>query len=398
MTKRYPKLKTVGPFHIYGEVKSIDLSKANEEVLNRYSQETAGTNATLNGDEGKSDEQPELTPEMREQLEVLGNEIIKQWSLPVERIELIQGGQMALVWKVMTNEGPFCLKRINRPEKKALFSIHAQHFLAGKGANVPRIIKTKDDELYAKHGPFLFVVYEWIEGRPFDLNVNEEMEWMMKGLAHYHLDSEGYHPPEGVPAASKLGQWPRHYMKRIQQMKAWKLIAEQQPDDPFSIKYMETADDAVASGRSVLSQLQNSHYHDWVAEKRKAPTLCHQDYGTGNTLLRNGEVWVIDLDTTAYDLPVRDLRKLIIPMMTDDGGWRDDLFDLMLNAYESVHPLTDEQKRVMYIDMMFPYELYDVIRDKYSLKNDAALTELEEAFAFEALKEEKLKRKLTELS
>jgi spore coat protein I len=69
----------------------------------------------------------------------------------------------------------------------------------------------------------------------------------------------------------------------------------------------------------------------------------------------------------------------------------------MLNAYESVNPLSAEQKKVMYIDMMFPYELYDVIRDKYSLKSDTPVMELEDAIAFEQLKREKIEQKLQQL-
>lgn len=220
---------------------------------------------------------------------------------------------------------------------------------------------------------------------------------MMQGLAEYHLNSAGFWPPEGVPAASKLGQWPKHYMKRCRQMEAWKLIAEEQPDDPFSSIYLEIADEFIGCGKDVLSQLEASHYGDWVEKCKREPTLCHQDYGTGNTILVGGEVWIIDLDTTAYDLPIRDLRKIIIPMISDAGTWQPELFDLMLSAYEEVNPLTAEQKKVMYIDMMFPYEFYDVVRDKFSLQNEGSSDALEEAAAFERLKNEVLIERIENL-
>jgi spore coat protein I len=394
--KKHGTLLSVGPVVLQGEVLSTYLGEIEEKEKVR----DEAKNHVQVADQDEIDAETsdvELTPEMREKLTLLAGDIIKSWNVHVESIEVVQGGQMALVWKVMTSEGPKCLKRIHRPEKKALFSIHAQHYLAEKAYRVPAIIKTNNGELFAKHGPFLFVVYDWIEGRQFNMNVPEDLAWIMKGLAEYHQHSAGYTPPEGIPPFSKLGQWPKHYIKRCLQMESWKLIAEQEPNDPFSKRYLETIDEFIESGRTILQELNSSYYPEWVTNSKKNPTLCHQDYGTGNTLLRDNEVWIIDLDTTAYDLPIRDLRKMIIPAMEDQGTWRQDVFDQMLGGYESVNPLTNEQKKVMFIDMKFHYELYDVCRDKYSLKNNVAPEELAKAIEFERLKSQEMNKMIENL-
>jgi spore coat protein I len=47
-------------------------------------------------------------------------------------------------------------------------------------------------------------------------------------------------------------------------------------------------------------------------EGSDAPVLCHQDYGKGKRLTHSrGGVYVIDLDGVTFDLPSRDLRKII---------------------------------------------------------------------------------------
>lgn len=399
MLKKRGSVLSVGPVDLRGEVISTYLNELEKLEKEQYEKQlnAAQSGPAVFDKPGLETTEIELTPEMREKLTLLAGEIIKAWNVNVQSIEVVQGAQMALVWKIVTDEGIICLKRIHRPEKKALFSIHAQNYLAEKGYRVPAIIATNDGELFAKHGPFLFVVYDWIEGRQFDMNVPEDMAWIMKGLAEYHQNSRGYLPPEGVEPFSKLGQWPKHYIKRCQQMESWKLIAEQQPDDPFSQLYLEVIDEFIDSGRWILEELRESYYSQWVDESRKTPTLCHQDYGTGNTLLRDNEVWVIDLDTTAFDLPIRDLRKMMIPAMEDQTAWNKDIFDQMLNGYESVNPLTNEQKKVMFIDMKFHYELYDVCRDKYSLKNDVAVEELNKVIEFERMKSRELNWMIGEL-
>ncbi|MEH7239231.1 CotS family spore coat protein [Bacillus sp. JJ1562] len=333
-----------------------------------------------------------LSPEEEMKLISLAQMMIAHWEVQVERIEVIQGGQMAIVWKIYTSDGgAICLKRIHRPEKKALFSIFAQDYLAKKGTRVPRIIPNKMDDLYTKHGPFLFVVYEWLEGRPFELTVSEDLEFIMKGLAEFHQATIGYQPPAGVPIFTKLGRWPNHYTKRCQQMETWKLIAERLPEDPFSQTYLAEIDTFIAEGRETLQILRNSGYYDWVNSIKKNPNLCHQDYGTGNSLLGpDGKIWVIDLDTVSFDLPIRDLRKMIIPLLDTTGVWDAEKFNLMINAYESVSPLTSEQKKIMFIDMLFPYELYDVIRERYVRKTPLMVGELTGAFEYERIKSKAL--------
>ncbi len=329
-----------------------------------------------------------MSPEEEAKLVKLAEYIITSWDVAVDRIEVIQGGQMALVWKIHTPNGPVCLKRIHRPEKKALFSINAQNYLAEKGGRVPGIIRNKNDMLFTKQGPFLFVLYDWIEGGVFDLAVDPDLEVVMKGLAEFHLWSEGYHPPEGIPVFKKLGRWPNHYIKRCQQMESWKLIAQSTPDNPFSQLYIQEIDYFIKQGRETLERLMNSKYVPWIEQQSANPTLCHQDYGAGNTVLgQDGKIWVIDLDTVSYDLPIRDLRKMIIPLLDTTGEWDEARFQLMMNAYESVNPLTDEQKEVMYIDMLFPYEMYDIAREKFVRKTDMLPEELAQAFEYERIKE-----------
>lgn len=346
-------------------------------------------------EEKKEDNEEEigfvLTPEEEAKLVKLAEYIITSWDIAVERIEVIQGGQMALVWKIHTNNGPVCLKRIHRPEKKALFSINAQNYLAEKGGRVPGILRNKNNDLFTKQGPFLFVLYDWIEGGVFDLAVDPDLEFVMKGLAEFHLWSEGYHPPEGIPVFKKLGRWPNHYIKRCQQMESWKLIAQSTPDNPFSQLYLQEIDYFIEQGRQTLDRLMQSQYVPWVEAQSANPTLCHQDYGAGNTVLGNdGKIWVIDLDTVSYDLPIRDLRKMIIPLLDTTGEWDEARFQLMMNSYESINPLTPEQKEVMYIDMLFPYEMYDIAREKFVRKTDMFAEELAQAFEYERIKEAKL--------
>lgn len=79
--------------------------------------------------------------------------------------------------------------------------------------NVFGIILNKKGSLYFKYGFFLFVVYDWIEGRLFELIVKQDLEFIMKGFVDFYIVFVGYQLFNGVFVFIKLGCWLNYYMK-----------------------------------------------------------------------------------------------------------------------------------------------------------------------------------------
>lgn len=320
----------------------------------------------------------------------LGTHILKNWELTIHEIEVIQWGQITLVWKIESDQGLICLKKLNRPEKNALFSIRAQEYLNKKGVHVPGIFPNKQNELYTMIGSSLFVVYDWIEGTHLT-GTPEDVHYLMTELATFHQASIGYEVPSGVPIVSKLGKWPEHYLKRCQQLESWKQFAYMEADDSFSQMYLQEIDDFIEICRNLHQKLLRSEYGAWVEKIKKAPNLCHPDYGIGNTLVGNdGHFWLIDLDTVCFDLPIRDVRKMFESFIKSSEPWNDEVFHMLLAAYESVTPLTHGQKQVLLIDLLFPHELYGIAQKKYLYKEAISSEELRQAIAFERVKQEQM--------
>lgn len=340
--------------------------------------------------EGQIQAEAKDVMEEKQKMVELGRQIMKNWDINIYEIEVIQWGQITLVWKIKSDQGLICLKKLNRPEKKALFSIRAQEYLNKKGVYVPGIFPNKKNELYTMLGTSLFVVYDWIEGTHLTLTQTGEMELLLKELARFHQTSVGYEPPLGVPIVSKLGKWPEHFVKRCQQLESWKKLADMNEEDAFSKIYLKEINDFINMGRQLHKKLLKSEYFSWVEKVKKAPNLCHPDYGTGNTLVGNdGHFWLIDLDTVCFDLPIRDLRKMFESFYKPSDIWDDQVFYSLLSAYESINPLTDAQKQVLYIDLLFPHELYSIAQKKYLLRENILVEELEKGMEFERLKEKK---------
>ena len=111
-----------------------------------------------------------------------------------------------------------------------------------------------------------------------------------------------------------------------------------------------------------IQWLEQSCYSQWVQSIGQYGPLCHQDYGKGNALLTKQGVYILDLDNLAYDIPVRDARKLITKRMERLGRWDSKEIERCAGCYETVFPLTRDQRRVLYIDLLFPHQYYGYVK------------------------------------
>jgi CotS family spore coat protein len=74
-------------------------------------------------------------------------------------------------------------------------------------------------------------------------------------------------------------------------------------------------------------------------------------------------MWIIDLDGVAFDLPIRDLRKLISGTMADLFHWDANWVMEMIHAYHEANPITPELYDLLMIDLSMPNEFYKNIKE-----------------------------------
>ena len=140
-------------------------------------------------------------------LQDIARSVLAQYDVDPVKIQVIQQGGIKTVWKVFAGKGSVCLKRLKQTEEKALFSVEAQRYIKSKGGNVPGVILNKAHEAITDMNHELFVLYEWIEGKPLNFDNKEDFMAALEGLAHFHQFSKGYQPPENARVSTKIAKW-----------------------------------------------------------------------------------------------------------------------------------------------------------------------------------------------
>lgn len=267
------------------------------------------------------------------------------------------------IWKIETDKGPRSLKVLHRKPARSLFSVGAQDYIVKQGGRVPELKQTKNGLLYVEKGGKLWIVTDWIEPLTPAMSDLEGAQALCYGLGEFHRHSRGYTPPPGSERASRLYRWPDYYRKITSKIDWFRNVAQAYNDLPGSRTLLSVIDKYKQEAHNVLSFLEQSSYAQMAAMGEQHWGLVHQDFGWSNGQLGEGGLWVIDLDGVSYDLPIRDLRKLISSTMFDLGSWDITWIRGMIDAYHSANPLDLETYEILLNDLAFPNEFYKHINE-----------------------------------
>ncbi len=299
-------------------------------------------------------------------IEEMAQKVLSYYEMNVTQMEVIttKADKGGLIWKIETDKGPMSLKILHRRPTRSLFSLGAQEYLVvEKKAKVPPIIKTKTGENFVEMGGKLWFVAEWIE--PLE-QVGKDLEGaklLCSAIGDFHRLSKGYTPPKGSENASRLYRWPKTYKKIVKKMDWFRDISKAYPEMQASSIILSVVDMFEEQAKKAVQLLENSSYYELAARGNKEWGLVHQDYGWSNGQQGADGMWIIDLDGVAYDLPVRDLRKLISGTMDDLGTWDYTWAKEMIQAYHETNPIEDDLFDILMIDMSLPNLFYKNVKE-----------------------------------
>ncbi|MGG4453550.1 CotS family spore coat protein [Brevibacillus porteri] len=301
------------------------------------------------------------------EVDAIADEVVKEYDMSVKSRTLItskpdKGGA---IWRIETDKGPRSLKVLHRTPERSLYSVAFQEYVVKQGARVPALIPARNGSLFVEKGGKLWIVTDWIALQPatkVDLVGAQELCY---GLGEFHRHSKGYAPPAGAKNSSRLYRWPNHYQKIAKKIGWMREVAKAYSETPASKSILTVVDHYEQQAWAALEKLKTSAYPKMIKMGEAHWGLVHQDYGWSNGQNGPGGLWVIDLDGVSYDLPFRDLRKLITSTMDDMGVWDVTWMRGMIEAYHKANPLDRESFEVLLNDMAVPNEFYKHLKEMF---------------------------------
>lgn len=303
--------------------------------------------------------------------------VLREYDVTPSNIVLIQGGSIKTVWRIQTGKGLLCLKRLKQSYDKALFSVNAQIYIKNSGGNVPGILHNKKGGAITTLNDQLFVLYEWIDGHDLDFGRSADLKNALKGLAVFHGFSKGYAPTGESRISSKLGKWPEQYASMLNKLGLWMETARANSAQQNFSTYLKHTAAIIDVGRAALEEIKSSAYEELTADGSASIVLCHQDYGRGNALSTGKGVYILDLDGVTFDLPARDLRKIIGKAAENRNQWQPEMINEITGWYEESCPLSKKERKLLYIDLLFPHWYYGLVKNLFQAGKPVKASEIE---------------------
>ncbi|UZP03835.1 CotS family spore coat protein [Clostridium botulinum] len=289
-------------------------------------------------------------------------EIERQFDIKIETIKANKG-----VYYLKTNKGERCLKRINYGPQKLLFVYGAKEHLVKNGfGNLDRYYLNVNDEPYALVNEDLYTLSEWLEGRECDFRNIDEVKIAAKTLAGMHEASKGYDPPENSKLKSDLGRWPHLMEKRTKSLDKMKdIIRKKNIKNDFDMIYLKSMEFYRDLGKQALQTLKESNYYElcMVAEQEK--TFCHHDFTYHNIIIDNNEKpHIIDFDYCKREVRTFDISNFMIKVLKR-VDWNINFAKAIIEAYNSVCKLRDDEYKVLYAYLQFPQRYWRLANRYY---------------------------------
>lgn len=289
-------------------------------------------------------------------------EIERQFNIKIETIKANKG-----VYYLKTNKGERCLKRINYGPQKLLFVYGAKEHLIKNGfKNVDEYFINVEGEPYALVNEDLYTLSEWLGGRECDFHNIEEVRLAAKTLATMHEASKGYEPPENSKLKSDLGRWNHLMEKRVKSLdKMRDMLRKKNNKSDFDMIYMKSMEFYKEMGKKALDTLNQSSYYELCALAEAEKSFCHHDFTYHNIILNDkNDVYIIDFDFCKRELRTFDIANFMIKVLKR-VDWDMSFASAIIEAYNSVSKLSDEEYKVLYAFLQFPQRYWRLANRYY---------------------------------
>ena len=278
-----------------------------------------------------------------------GTDVLQQYDLDIIRTSRVRGAVLC-----ETRQGCRLLKEYRGTESRMEQVQQVLTRLEERtGIAVDRVIPNREGQwISVDNDQTPYVVKEWNGGRECDLTVEEEVLCGVRMLARLHKGLRQVDDGAFSREDSLLKEYGRH---NAELRRARNFVRKVRHKSEFELAMMETFSAYYEQAMEAQRLLEQ-----WGVQETTEGFLCHGEYSHHHILYDGDFVMVTDFMAMTRGIQVSDLYYLMRKAMEKQG------FDCrighkMLNEYDRILPLTDEDHRYLYIRFLYPEKYWKQI-------------------------------------
>lgn len=192
-------------------------------------------------------------------------------------------------------------------------------------------------------------VMSYISGRTADYRHATDLEKCATFLARFHLAARHIPNTGGIEVRHTL---PERLTKRLDQYHDYFHRLQYDPELYF------VGEEYRQMGLRALERIEASSLKALTRADVMQGAIAHRDLASHNILLgQSGNPWLIDFETAGYDWQLGDLWQMMSRSLVE-WRWDPDIYNHILRNYESVRPLSFEERETLQQLFLFPNDFY----------------------------------------
>lgn len=304
----------------------------------------------------------DITEKEKELLE----KILSKYDFDIEGIEKVRS-----VYKIFSKQGIFCLKKISNGYERAKKAFFVSQYVKDKGFNnVADYVPTSDNYLFIKYHKTTFYVTKWINGGEIDFSSISDILDATELLAKFHQNSKGFRIKKQAKINVNYEDWYKNYKTYWRDIKeVVKKAKEKDNKTKFDELYIEGIyyfeKDYILAKRLIKGKELKST----VKEIKENRFLCHDSFYYQNILRSDDELYLVDLESSAMDMPISDLGKFIRRIMPRRKyKWDFDICRRIIEKYTDVRDISINEYKYLLSIIVFPHKYWKLGKKRYIKK------------------------------
>lgn len=233
---------------------------------------------------------------------------------------------------------------------------------------VDRMVPDKEGQLATVYREYdRFVVKEALEGRECDTRSESEILKAASLLASLHRDLREFCMLSDadrlrLSAPDAVEELKRHNREL---RKIYTFIRKKNRKNEFETAYVNCFPEIIKEAQEMECRLRESSYYKLRQKALDEGHFCHGEYLHHNILVQNGKMAVVNFGKFAVDVQVNDLY-LFMRKILEKQHYDLRLGKRILQSYESVRELSEEEKEYLGIRIRYPEKFWKLANYYYN--------------------------------
>lgn len=265
-----------------------------------------------------------------------------------------------------TKQGLFALKEYNGSAEKAEHLFWLGDQLWEHGIVCDRMIRNREGELLTRGiDGSVYTMHHWVRGRECEVRSRMDVRAAVTAIATFHQVCSLKEYPQLSELFSRKRPSREEYVRHERELnRVKKFILKRKNKSEFELLYLNCFPEFYEQSRYVTMAL---------AEEKNNPEsaglcgygICHGDMNQHNLLFAAGKPALIHMEHACLGRQVTDLGNFMRKIL-EKYDWEEWIGMTMLEAYENVRPLGQQERTELYYRLAYPEKFWKIANHYYN--------------------------------